>query len=808
MRKHGLWAPMAILIAMLLAAVFALPLTAAPGYAQSPKPGPWLQLPNRQLDVAFAFCLTGDASAAESGKAMESASRLLDVLLAHEGLKFSVGISATLASGLTWAGGQAIRQLRDGLSRGQFELLGASFAEGVLPAMDPWDAQLAVALGSHAAMDLFGEAPTGFWNPSLVWRQEIIHLLSSAGYTHTLAPDWRLSSGTLGVLPPNAPVRTGWSGREITVFQADEAFARAVDESIRTGSPAAAMDYLASAYARDTRDASVVVYAREICVGSDQTQWGGLDALLTAVEAEPWVSVSTLSGLMESGITLPAVASIPAAEPASVRAAVKAAGFSDWQTYVSSSPQIASIRKLQGEVRSRIQAVEADIRKAGAGAVQTGPEAASAAALLDQAKLLYAFSQYGFGRPPTKGESSSSGGSASSEAALRAAYAPAMAAWQSLHPAESVYREDVDRDGVDEAVIVNSADMFIVSPFGGRLLYWYDLEHGEEIVGVGNNRPGALRDWLSGPGSLASKNYDVELGTGSATFSWNEGGCELRKRLTPVEGGFTIDYSLRARGKVEFAVESSFSPGFPVLTQAGRDCIVYYQSGFAASSLTAGGRFGLLNALSGTVVQVEPSPGIPARGRPGVPPPSWVSSDSGLFTRGLSMGYRIFMASRASASISIKYTRSRVHPEAPPALWIERRGPEIAAGLPSYTRNCILRELVGGFTVDTPMMSTGSAGGYGEVKAPMPNGRFDMVTSAVTGRRAVVNNAGAVLSDGNRHEFFPAISDSRVELAGGYTTVGRRLLPWALGGAAAVAITAGLLVIATRHRKKQKRGPA
>ena len=103
--------------------------------------------------------------------------------------------------------------------------------------------------------------------------------------------------------------------------------------------------------------------------------------------------------------------------------------------------------------------------------------APAASRLLDHAKLVFTWHQRGFGRPGAE-----SGGSGQWEA-VRKAYVAALAAWQCAHPTTSVYREDIDRDGIEEVVVVNPTDMFVLSPIGGKMLYWYDLEHGDQVVG-------------------------------------------------------------------------------------------------------------------------------------------------------------------------------------------------------------------------------------------------------------------------------------------------------------------------------------
>ena len=123
--------------------------------------------------------------------------------------------------------------MRDGVSRGQFELMGSTHSDAVLAALDPWDARMAVHYGASTLSHVFGKAPTGFWNPSGVWRQEIVLPINAGGYSHTMIDSKIVDVSGLDGLPAHAPLRVSWGGREIVVFQTDADFARACERECR-----------------------------------------------------------------------------------------------------------------------------------------------------------------------------------------------------------------------------------------------------------------------------------------------------------------------------------------------------------------------------------------------------------------------------------------------------------------------------------------------------------------------------------------------------------------------------------------------
>ncbi|HPZ12619.1 MAG TPA: hypothetical protein PLK04_00095 [Bacillota bacterium] len=772
----------------------------------------------RILDVVFAFGLMGNVSPDSAGQASATCERLLDVLLSYPDMRFSVGISGTLLTGLAWEGSRAVQLLRDGIGRGVIEPLGATYSEGVLASMEPWDAQLAVSLGSEAVSSFLGEKPTGFWNPQGVWRQDVIVPVAIGGYTHTILEDTIVEASGLGMLPPNAPMRVSWGGREAVLFQADTDFGRFVDNAIRTGSTRPVIDYLQQLYEGDKQDSAVVVYAKELMVTEDKTEWEGLSLLLRALADEEWIRVTTLRERVEAGPPPGSVIQIADGVPRGFQKALSDEGFSDWAAF-NSSRNLEALRVLYSDIRARIHSVEAAVRKAEA----SGKDTSSAQRLLDDAKMVFISSQYGFGRPGSAGAVS---GDANWEMG-RAAYVSALAAWQCVNPTVSAYQEDINRDGVEEVIMITDTDMFVLSPIGAKLLYWYDLENGEELVGsavqqyvgeifvnesmAGGGRQRALVDSISGPAAvgidLSSAEFGVEIGedSPSATFVFKDGGTAIEKSVAAKEGALEVDYTVRSRGRISFAVSNGLCPDAHWTRIGGKDSLVYYDpNGAVASSLRQGKSFGLMNVVTGTVVRLtvggDRDDGVPL---------SRVSSTLDSFVRRLDLEYKFAMAPGASANFGFELQRSKAWPSPSAVLWIQEVDNEIVVGLPTYTRACAIRQFVDGYVTDTPMVAfsstlkkarKGQEKSALEVGAPLPKGRYDLVAVLVTDRKALIENAGSYVSGTGKHEFFPEVRDSVVEITPGYARVGGTVVMWVAIGVGAGIVVAGVIVYLRRRK--------
>ena len=98
----------------------------------------------------------------------------------------------------------------------------------------------------------------------------------------------------------------------------------------------------------------------------------------------------------------------------------------------------------------------------------------------------------------------------------RSALVVAEAALYAATPTSSVHQHDLNDDGVEEIVMVTASDMWVLSPYGGRLLYWFDLESGDELVGNENFM-------YYGESYVSDNRYVPVLHGGSDIYTWLSG---------------------------------------------------------------------------------------------------------------------------------------------------------------------------------------------------------------------------------------------------------------------------------------------
>lgn len=411
---------------------------------------------------------------------------LLRVLRAHPALKFNIHISGTLIHALKWIDPEPLELIRDGLSVGQFELLGSTYAQNVMYASDDWDNAQQIDLHKQVLRDTFGLEPSSFWIPERCWRQSLLPLIAEAGYRTTLLEDHILRKA--GADKP-LTFTTTLEGRWLKIVADDETLRHKFNFAAWFGRQGQALEYLrrlaadeasakfCAAYAEDAE--AMGLWGWECGVLPNQT-WAHLDELLTALESLREVKLVQLSeSPPPSGDLSPIPDGSAAWMDASLRrpgAPYHEDGYADWFDFNRRSPKLTHFRQTYSIIRAKVQAVDSD--KA---AVQRLKQAALHAYCAHQ----YEFGCIGIGGLNYRGWENA-----------RTAVALARAAQQAQSPSELVLIDDCNGDGSDEVMIGNGRELMITSAYGGRLLYWFDLTTGQQFVG--NQLPVIPGEYLGG----------------------------------------------------------------------------------------------------------------------------------------------------------------------------------------------------------------------------------------------------------------------------------------------------------------------
>ena len=606
----------------------------------------WAEGNSRKLNITFLF--HANQNLVPYGKVADRACfrGLIQTLLKHPHQKFQLHISATTIHDLQWFGDTTLQLIRQGIAAGQFEIFGSTYAQNIMYStrMDTGDYEFndhQIKFQKALIEKVLGVEPKAFWNAERVWTQNFVQLLADNGYQYVPVEDHILTvSGATG--PVYRPRLTTFNGRHVVAFEDDKVFLSLVDNAVNSGNPAPVMSYLHSMEAQDTLEQYVIGYYQDAeATGlwdfenrvDPQTNFQGLDALLTAIEQDTMIRVTSYTEWLSTHPAPPELTPI-------VDGAAAWMGGDAWFSE-NQNPAFQTMRSLYNSLRNYIDSA--------ATVVQTFAADTAAEKLIQHAWFTLCAHQFEFGCHGLEGDSG--------HTQLQLARASAVAATAALHklmPRQSVYQADIDRDGISEIVVTTPEDLYVFSSSGGRLLYWFDLIKGEELVGnenfsadygepylndnhalpvirggqdtyswlAGNPlipeiftwsfivRKRALNDELGFNGGSATplENlvYDPLLDSTGVTFDAGVYGIDIRKSIHPVPGGLKVEYTLTSQEtsptKISLDVQNSFSPSLLAMMDNGRSSAAYFVGTGTPSQVVSSATVGVKNLITGSAI--------------------------------------------------------------------------------------------------------------------------------------------------------------------------------------------------------------
>jgi hypothetical protein len=438
--------------------------------------------------LALVFHLNQLTGPGVASAASASYRGLLETLREHPALPVHLHLSGTLLAGLPWYAPDVLDLVREGVSSGQFEILGSTYAQSIPESTPRACNDVQVAAHREILLATLGVRPVGFWNPERCYSLSYVELVARAGYRYLL-----LETGILEAarLPRDriSRVTVAEPGGTLHLVPDDPKFRACVNFSIWSGDCRPVMECLQQApegallvHAEDAEAFGLWPFERGVSPACDREHLG---RLIKLIEHTPDLEVVHLSSRIDAEREpdrAPATApTVRGPGEWMVRALASSDlpyhedGYRDWFDFNDRAEKLVRYRELFARVIGELAAIEAGLP------AQLAPPARG---LLDRARQAFAACQYEFGCTGIGHvgwpaweliRSSLLLARAAGWAARRAA-----ATGASDPPPEVA---DHDLDGVPEAFVQVGEELLVATPVGGRALAWIDLNRGEVLGG-------------------------------------------------------------------------------------------------------------------------------------------------------------------------------------------------------------------------------------------------------------------------------------------------------------------------------------
>ena len=706
----------------------------------------------RQIDTIFLFHLNQNLVPYAKVASTACYVGLLETLRAHPSLKFMIHISGCLLHSLLWLDDRAIELIKEGVQHGQFEIVGSTYGQNIMYStrIDSTDFQFNdEQIKAHKKLieKIFGVTPVSFWNPERTWTQNFVQLLDDNGYQNVQVEDHILFDS--GIIGSEYLVRnTSYNGRSVNIFDDDKSFEGTVNYAIDSGDYQAVLNFLHDRYEEDIDDKYAVCYHEDAeATGlwdyeageNPSNDWANLDALLTALESDPEIRVTTYSEFMTDHGASSSVSRI-------VDGAAEWMGGSAWFAE-NAGPTANTYRIFFDQIRDTLNSVRQETASAPSDTV-------SASRLLSHAWFDLIAHQYEF---LVHGEGGHSGYTDWDMA--RTAYILARAAREALLNRNEEYIEDLNRDGINEVVVTNGAQMLVFSTKGGKLLYWFDLSRGVEAIGSENflyyNEPFIdeaqyvprlaggkdVYTWLSGNNILPQVfDWEFEIrrrvfedsilvdagyaaGVRDAAFSASlkESGVDfdyecsdfsLSKSFSLGDSTMHAEYRFLNNRNYQRAfdvhVESAFCPDCREAMDGGAEALKYW-TGYDTLSYAGPDVIGVINTSTNNAVTF----GFTSQ-------PANLSGEDCVFGLELTPHFSVSVPGRAEAAFSFDLTLAGGN------IGVPSENPTVPAGI--VIKRCVPNPFVSstdiGFVIGSPLTSFSSRASYVTLRVYDVNSRF------------------------------------------------------------------------------------
>lgn len=416
--------------------------------------------------------------------------RLIKTLLEYKNMTFTLSFTGTSLKALNWYAPETIELIKRGVREGQFKIAGSLYAYNVGLAVDKKMLKTEVEKGRETIEKMLGIIPDTFIWPEDTWNGEGLEIIKESGYVNIISEygdaeddntiNNKIVNG-MGLYKidrnftdlVNCAVDTGDGYNNLYLWE------RGANLNNRRNEFKQLFKYIETQYRKDKIHDKILVFSNDADeFGVKDTilrrdgRWDAenLRIILNTINKTKWIK--TGSNVKQDKSEKRTVAEY--VNPKMNEYAVsKNPNYIDWIGFNKKSAVMRYYKDLFFSIENGLAKYENEESQNIKRLISIGEEV-----------LLSHLSNFGTSRAPYDDDSYNYDVVYSIPEGVKEVFMIFEAIENIKNYKEQNYEKDINGDGIKEIVYVKNKNMYVFSKYrGGRLLAWYDLNDGEEIVG-------------------------------------------------------------------------------------------------------------------------------------------------------------------------------------------------------------------------------------------------------------------------------------------------------------------------------------
>ena len=403
--------------------------------------------------------------------------KILETLRKHKDVKINLSLSGSMLQSMNMYNSQTMKMIKDGVADGQFEIMGSTYSQNVMESLDISSNNMQLESDRELKKRLFGDEVEGFYNPQGIWGKESINLISKTKYRYSFIDDIKLEKVKSGYLKG----KTGeFKKGNIVIYP----FIKSLEveaKKIITGKreniekQKLFISLLREVYEKDKEYESVA----SIFINCDEIEFTdknleNLNQLLTQIEKKEWIESYKGKEMLKKVKPQYIIQNLLGNSEAEI-GGIDIEGYKNWYDLARDSKKMAYYQEIQNSYSKYIN--------------EKSYKNYAKENFKKIANNIIVVSQYKFGTAQfLSGEKDFNSGKRESinESIKRVECIKDIIEGLS-NIQDRIYEKDVTGDGNNETIVINNRNYYVLtSENRGKIIGWYDLNTGEEIIPIFN----------------------------------------------------------------------------------------------------------------------------------------------------------------------------------------------------------------------------------------------------------------------------------------------------------------------------------